>query len=96
VLWLAVVTAADTEFCAEQTLTAPAVAAIMIAALNIFVNFISFSFLFTGCTRPGGDESLRAVLPKGVGAKMVQGSGYDLEIALGVVPAKVEPLQLSG
>lgn len=28
--------------------------------------------------------------------EMIQSSGYDLEIALGVVSAKVEPLQLSG
>ncbi|PYI87964.1 MAG: hypothetical protein DMF03_12190 [Verrucomicrobia bacterium] len=37
------VTAADAEFCAEQTLTAPAVAAIIIAALNAFVNFNRFA-----------------------------------------------------
>src|SRR5437764_9841116 len=33
-------TAALAELCAEQTLAAPATAAITIAALNIFVNFI--------------------------------------------------------
>jgi len=46
-----VVAAADAEFCAEQTLTAPATAAIMIATLNIFVSFILVSFLFVGYTQ---------------------------------------------
>jgi len=48
----AVVTAADAEFCAEQTLTAPAVAAIIIVALSCFVNFIVIAFLvFVSYTR---------------------------------------------
>jgi hypothetical protein len=38
-------TAALAELCAEQTLAAPATAAITIAALNIFVNFILINFL---------------------------------------------------
>src|SRR5713101_6192917 len=46
VLWVVVVVpAADAEFCAEQTLTAPATAAIMTATLNVFVNFILVFFL---------------------------------------------------
>ena len=45
-LWAAevVVVAADAELCAEQTLTALAAAANMIAALRCFVNFISINF----------------------------------------------------
>lgn len=38
-------TAADAELYAEQTLTAPALAAMIIAVLNIFVNFILILFL---------------------------------------------------
>jgi hypothetical protein len=47
VLWVVevVVTAADAEFCAEQMPTVPAAAVIMIAVLNIFVNFILIVFL---------------------------------------------------
>jgi hypothetical protein len=53
VLWVAevVVVAADAELCAEQTLTALAMAAIVIAALNVFENFILVSFLFVGYTQ---------------------------------------------
>jgi len=40
-----VVTAADAEFWAEQMPTVPAAAVIMIAVLNIFVNFILIVFL---------------------------------------------------
>ena len=52
-----VVTAADAVLCAEQTLTAPAVAAIMIAALSCFVNFILITFLVVGYTKRSGVES---------------------------------------
>jgi len=47
VLWVAevVVVAADAELCAEQMLTALAMAAIVIAALNVFENFILGFFL---------------------------------------------------
>jgi hypothetical protein len=46
VLWVVLVVAAPAELWAEQTLTAPAAAAMMIAALNNFVNFIYVVFLF--------------------------------------------------
>ena len=62
-------TAADAEFCAEQMLTAPAVAAIMIAALSCFVNFILVVFLvLLVIPRPRGDESSPADVQEGIRA----------------------------
>ncbi|PYJ44291.1 MAG: hypothetical protein DME86_00740 [Verrucomicrobia bacterium] len=88
------VTAADAEFCAEQTLTAPAVAAIIIAALNAFVNFILIVFLV--CWLYPGRIKPRVLLWRDFYrfAQAEPGPSYDLEISLSVVSAKVQPLEL--
>src|SRR5689334_11016500 len=87
-------TAALAELCAEQMLTVPAVAAMMIVALSVFVNFISFpsGLLFypgrveTRSSRDPPRKSLR---------RLVRASGlFDLEIALSVVSANVQLLEL--
>src|SRR5438552_16931294 len=76
---VAVVPAADAEFCAGQTLTVPASAAIMIATLNIFVNFILVFFL-VGWLYPGGMEliSSRGELSswRGLAHRLARGTGY--------------------
>ena len=74
-------------------LTVLADAAMMIAAVSVLVNFILFSFLFTGYTRPVETRVLLRSSKKEF-AQTDSGSGDDLEIALSVVSAKIQPLEL--
>jgi hypothetical protein len=89
-----VVPAADAEFCAEQTLTVPPTAAMMIATLNILVNFILVFFLVCWLY-PGRMEpiSSRGEVSswKGFARRLTRGSGYDLEIALSVSQRRSSP-----
>src|SRR5207248_1131994 len=70
-------TAALAELCAEQTLAAPATAAITIAALNVFANFIvSCPSCLLVIAKPSGMGGPRDFFPRKNSLRLTRGSGY--------------------